>query len=92
MLNTKASSPVELLGTSYKTIMKPALNSLADEARRISILKHDESVELEKQSQRNAKILSEKKNHISVCQTKTDEVSPAYICISQPKMKSAFFY
>lgn len=74
MLNTKASSPVELLGTSYKTIMKPALNSLADEARRISILKHDESVELEKQSQRNAKILSEKKNHISVCQTKTDEM------------------
>ncbi|XP_052165566.1 kinetochore protein NDC80 homolog [Oryza glaberrima] len=74
MLNTKASSPVELLGTSYKTIMKPALNSLADEARRISILKHDESVELEKQSQRNAKILSEKKNHISFCQTKTDEM------------------
>ncbi|KAF0899880.1 hypothetical protein E2562_025122 [Oryza meyeriana var. granulata] len=73
-LNTKGSSSVELLGTSYKTIMKPALNSLADETRRISVSKLDESVDLEKQSQRNAKILEMKKNHISVRQTETDKI------------------
>ncbi|XP_015696225.2 kinetochore protein NDC80 homolog [Oryza brachyantha] len=74
VLNPNGSSPVELLGASYKTIMKPALNSLADETRRISVSKHDESVDLEKQSQRNAKILAEKKNRISICQAKYDEV------------------
>ncbi|KAL5219842.1 hypothetical protein ABZP36_024555 [Zizania latifolia] len=74
MLNTKGSSPAKILGTSYKTIMKPALNAIVDEARKISVSKLDESVDLEKQSQRNVKILEEKRSCISVQQAKTDEM------------------
>ncbi|KAG8087428.1 hypothetical protein GUJ93_ZPchr0010g8252 [Zizania palustris] len=74
MLNTKGSSPVEMLGSSYKTIMKPALNALSDETRKISVSKLEESVDLEKQLQQNAKIMEEKRSHISVQQAKIDEM------------------
>uniref|UniRef100_A0A0D9X8R5 Kinetochore protein NDC80 n=1 Tax=Leersia perrieri TaxID=77586 RepID=A0A0D9X8R5_9ORYZ len=72
-VNTKGSSPVEVLGTGYKTILKPALNSLADEMRMISVSKHDDVVDLEKQSQRNAKVLEEKRNCLSAHQANYDK-------------------
>ncbi|KAL5220463.1 hypothetical protein ABZP36_025176 [Zizania latifolia] len=87
MLNTKGSSPAKMLGTSYKTIMKPALNAIVDEARKISVSKLDESVDLEKKSQRNVKILEEKRSCISVQQAKTDEVSPTHTAYYSQKHK-----
>lgn len=74
MLNAKGFTPAEILGTSYKTVLKPALNTLADETKRISVSKIDDSIDLEKQLQGNVKILEEKKSHISVEQAKTDEM------------------
>ncbi|TVU21148.1 hypothetical protein EJB05_30770, partial [Eragrostis curvula] len=73
-LNAKGSSPAEVLGLSYKTELKPALKAYAEENRRISASKLDESVELQKQLQEKAKMLEEKKNNISSWQNKTDEM------------------
>lgn len=78
MLNAKGSSPSEILGTTYKTVLKAALSALANETKRIFASKHDESNDLQKHLQGNAKIIEEKRNHVSVLEAKTNEVSPSY--------------
>jgi kinetochore protein NDC80 len=75
MINSKGSSPAEILGTTYKTALKPALIALANETKRIFVSKHDESIDLQKQLQRIAKMLEEKKSQVSVLQAKNNEVS-----------------
>ena len=74
-VNAKGSSPAEILGTTYKTILKPALNALANETKRLIISKRDESIDLQKQLQGIVKMLEEKRSHVSVLQAKNNEVS-----------------
>ncbi|XP_062197722.1 kinetochore protein NDC80 homolog [Phragmites australis] len=74
MLNVKGSSPAEILGLSYKTVLKPALKALAEENKRVSVSKLNELVDLQKQFQENAKILEEKRNNLSSLLAKTDEM------------------
>ncbi|XP_037436883.1 kinetochore protein NDC80 homolog [Triticum dicoccoides] len=74
-VNAKGSSPAEILGTTYKTILKPALNALANETKRLIISKHDESIDLQKQLQGIVKMLEEKKSHVSVLQAKHNEMT-----------------
>ena len=74
-VNPKGSSPAEILGTSYRTALKPALSSLANETQRIFVSKHDESIDLQKQLQGIAKMLEERKSHVSALQAKDNEVS-----------------
>lgn len=73
-VNAKGSSPAEILGTNYKTALKPALIALANETKRIFVSKHDESVDLQKQLQGIAKMLEEKKTHVSVLHAKDNEM------------------
>ncbi|KAM0826957.1 hypothetical protein ACQ4PT_068521 [Festuca glaucescens] len=75
MVNAKGPSPAEILGTTYKTALKPALISLANETKRIFVSKHDESIDLQKQLQGIAKMLEEKKSHVSVLQAKNNEMT-----------------
>jgi kinetochore protein NDC80 len=75
IINAKGSSPAEILGTGYKTALKPALIALANETKRIVVSKQDESSDLQKQLQGIAKILEEKRSHVSVLQAKSNEVS-----------------
>jgi hypothetical protein len=75
MVNAKGSSPAEILGTTYKTSLKPALTALANETKRIFVSKQDESVDLQKQLQGIAKMLEEKRSHVSVLQANNNEVS-----------------
>ncbi|KAK1607519.1 hypothetical protein QYE76_031192 [Lolium multiflorum] len=75
MVNAKGSSPAEILGTTYKTALKPALISLANETKRIFVSKHDESIDIQKQLQGIAKMLEEKKSHVSVAQAKNSEMT-----------------
>jgi kinetochore protein NDC80 len=75
MINAKGSSPSEILGTTYKTALKPALIALANETKRIVVSKQDESSDLQKQLQGIAKMLEEKRSHVSVLQAKSNEVS-----------------
>jgi kinetochore protein NDC80 len=74
-INAKGSSPAEILGTTYKTSLKPALTALANETKRIFVSKQDESVDLQKQLQGIAKMLEEKRSHVSVLQANNNEVS-----------------
>uniref|UniRef100_A0ACD6AKH5 Uncharacterized protein n=1 Tax=Avena sativa TaxID=4498 RepID=A0ACD6AKH5_AVESA len=75
MVNAKGSSPAEILGDTYKTALKPALIALANETKRISVSKHDESIDLQKQLQGIAKVLEEKRSHVSVLQVKYNEMT-----------------
>ncbi|KAI5013514.1 hypothetical protein ZWY2020_035767 [Hordeum vulgare] len=74
-VNAKGSSPAEILGTTYKTNLKPALKALANETKRLIKSKHDESIDLQKQLQGIVKILEEKRSHVSALQAKDNEMT-----------------
>lgn len=74
MLNAKGSTPAEVMGGSYKSILKPALSALAEEMKQISLSKLEESITLEEQSRENANIVEEKRHNLAALQAKIDEV------------------
>ncbi|WVZ71357.1 hypothetical protein U9M48_019950 [Paspalum notatum var. saurae] len=74
MINSKGSSPDEVLGPGYKTVLKPALKSHADENKRISVTNLEESDDLQKQLQGNVKVLEEQRNNISSLQAEHDKM------------------
>ncbi|KAL0422320.1 UNVERIFIED_CONTAM: Kinetochore protein NDC80 [Sesamum latifolium] len=73
-LNAKGSTPSEVLGLDYKSILKPALASFAEDIKRSSMGKLEELISLRQQSGENAVKLDEKRNRIAVLQTHIDEV------------------
>ncbi|EHA8590264.1 kinetochore protein NDC80 [Cocos nucifera] len=73
VLNAGGSSPVEVLGTNYKTILKSALNALAEDTKKASISKLEESINLQEQSRENVKMLEEKRDHLAALQFKIDD-------------------
>lgn len=81
MINPKGSSPPEILGTGYKTVLKPALVAHAEENKRICVSNLEELHDLQKQLQRNVKVLEGERNNISSLQAKNDEVSPAFLAL-----------
>uniref|UniRef100_A0A0A9D823 Kinetochore protein NDC80 n=1 Tax=Arundo donax TaxID=35708 RepID=A0A0A9D823_ARUDO len=74
MLNANGSSPAEILGPRYKTVLKPALKALAEENKKVSISNLDESIDLQKQLQGNSRVLEEKGNDLSSLHAKYDEM------------------
>jgi len=77
MINSKGSSPAEMLGTGYKTVLKPALVAHAEENKRICLSNLENLNDIRKQLQGNVKVLEEERNNISSLQAKNDEVSPS---------------
>jgi kinetochore protein NDC80 len=75
MINPKGSSPAEMLGPGYKTVLKPALLAHSEENKRIAVSNLAESVDIQKELLRSAKILEEERSNISRLQAKHDEVS-----------------
>ncbi|PIM98610.1 Centromere-associated protein HEC1 [Handroanthus impetiginosus] len=73
-LNAKGSTPAEVLGLDYKSILKPALVSFAEDITRNSMGKLEELISLRQQSGENAAKLEEKRNRIEVLQSHIDEV------------------
>ncbi|RLN22337.1 hypothetical protein C2845_PM07G08280 [Panicum miliaceum] len=73
-INSKGSSPAEMLGPGYKTVLKPALLAHSEENKRIAVSNLAESVDLQKELQGSAKILEEKRSYISSLQAKHDEM------------------
>ncbi|KAL6627800.1 hypothetical protein ACP70R_031526 [Stipagrostis hirtigluma subsp. patula] len=82
MLNAKGSSPPEIIGPSYKMVLKPALKAHAEETERDSVSKLEESVRLKKELQDTVKILEEKMSNISGLQAQTDKKAVGMICLS----------
>ncbi|XP_022860165.1 kinetochore protein NDC80 homolog [Olea europaea var. sylvestris] len=74
-LNAKGSTPGDVLGSDYKSILKPALTSFAEEIKASSVEKLEELISLRQQSGENAAKIEEKRNRISAFQSYIDEVS-----------------
>ncbi|RLM93129.1 hypothetical protein C2845_PM08G11780 [Panicum miliaceum] len=74
MINPKGSSPAEMLGPGYKTVLKPALLAHSEENKRIAVSNLAESVDLQKELLGSAKILEEERSNISSLQAKHDEM------------------
>jgi kinetochore protein NDC80 len=78
MINSKGSSPAEMLGSGYKTVLKPALVARAEEKKRICLSNLENFNDLQKQLQGNVNVLAEGRDNISSLQAKNDEVSPSF--------------
>ncbi|CAN6163541.1 unnamed protein product, partial [Urochloa humidicola] len=74
VINSKGTSPAEMLGPNYKTVLKPAVLAHAEENKRTAVLNLAESADLQKQLQGSAKMLEEERRNISSLQAKNDEM------------------
>jgi len=66
-----------MLGTGYKTVLKPALVAHVEENKRSYLSNLENLNDLQKQLHGNVKVLEEERNNISSLQAKNDEVSPS---------------
>ncbi|XP_042057726.1 kinetochore protein NDC80 homolog [Salvia splendens] len=73
-LRADGSTPSEVLGLDYKSILKPALVAFAEEIKGSSMEKLEELISLRPRSGENATRLEEKRNRIAVLQSSNDEV------------------
>ncbi|CAI9769244.1 unnamed protein product [Fraxinus pennsylvanica] len=73
-LNAMGFTPSDVLGLDYKSILKPALASFAEDIKRSSVEKLEELISLRQQSGENAAKIEEKRNHVSALQSIIDKV------------------
>ncbi|KAL7227841.1 hypothetical protein ACSBR1_022674 [Camellia fascicularis] len=74
VVNGKGSTPAEVLGIDYKSTVKPALTSFADDIKKSSMAKLEELISLQQQSVETAAKIEQKKNRITALQSRIDEV------------------
>lgn len=75
MLNTKGSTPAEVFGIDYKSKLKPAINSFADEIKKTTTEKLEEFISLQQQSKEMAAKIEAKRNRLATLQSLIDERS-----------------
>ena len=97
MLNGKGSTPAAVLGIDYKSTIKPALTSFADDIKKSSMAKLEELISLQQQSVETAAKIEQKKNRITALQSRIDEVSAVQmgfhiIIYMIDKMNEAFLH
>ncbi|CAA0839035.1 Unknown protein [Striga hermonthica] len=73
-LNAIGSTPSEVLGLDYKSVLKPALALFSEDIKRSSMGKLEELISLRQQSGENTAMLEERRNHIAALQSHIDEV------------------
>ncbi|XP_057803882.1 kinetochore protein NDC80 homolog [Salvia miltiorrhiza] len=73
-LHADGSTPSEVLGFDYKSILKPALVAFSEEIKKSSMEKLEELISLRPRSGENAAKLEEKRNLIALFQSRNDEV------------------
>lgn len=74
VLNPKGTTPSEIMGIDYKSKLKPALNSYADDIQKSSMAKLEELISLQQQSKENAAKIEGKRNHITALQSRIEEL------------------
>ncbi|KAJ7968104.1 kinetochore protein NDC80-like [Quillaja saponaria] len=74
VLNTKGSTPAEIMSIDYKSTVKPALNSFADNVKKGSIANLEELISLQQQSSETAARIEGKRKHIASLQLRIDEM------------------
>ncbi|KAE8647230.1 hypothetical protein Csa_018959 [Cucumis sativus] len=70
-LNAKESTPTDVMGIDYKTIIKPALNSFAKNS---STMELEGLISLRQQSSESSAKIESRCNHIASLQSHTDEI------------------
>ncbi|KAJ9691411.1 hypothetical protein PVL29_013558 [Vitis rotundifolia] len=83
VLNAKGSSPAEVLGIDYKSTLKPALDSFADDISKSSMSKLEELISLQQQSVENAAKIEAKRNRLAALQSSSDEVEAQLIFLKK---------
>ncbi|KAI4296275.1 hypothetical protein L6164_036247 [Bauhinia variegata] len=73
-LNAKGTTPAEIMGIDYKSTLKPALNSFADDIKRSSMENLEELISLQQKSSENATRIEGKRNNIATLQSQIDEM------------------
>ncbi|XP_052207044.1 kinetochore protein NDC80 homolog [Diospyros lotus] len=73
-LNAKGSTPAEILGINYKSTLKPALTSFADDIKKSSMEKLEELISLQQISVDISAKIEAKRNHIAAVQSRVDEL------------------
>nr|DAD24441.1 TPA_asm: hypothetical protein HUJ06_025904 [Nelumbo nucifera] len=73
VLNTKGSTPAEVLGIDYKATLKPALDEFMDNIKKSSKAKLEELISLQQQSVENASKIESKRNRLAALQSRIDE-------------------
>ncbi|CAK9318086.1 unnamed protein product [Citrullus colocynthis] len=73
VLKAKGSTPADVMGIDYKTTIKPALDSFAEDIRRGSMTKLEELISLRQQSSENTAKIESKRNHIASLQSHINE-------------------
>ncbi|XP_078169411.1 uncharacterized protein LOC144563814 isoform X2 [Carex rostrata] len=74
MLNVKGSTPPEVIGADYRTMLKPTLKNLEEEMKNLLVSKEeDQSIALQEQLQDKCKVPDEKKL-LTALQDRLDEV------------------
>ena len=74
VLNAKGSTPADVMGIDYKTTLKPALDSFAEDIRRSSMMKLEELISLRQQSNENTAKIESKRSHMASLQPHIKEV------------------
>lgn len=74
VLNPKGTTPAEIMGFDYKVMLKPVLESYADDIKRSSVVKLEELVSLQKKSAENAARLEGKRNQLAALQSRIDQL------------------
>ncbi|XP_039173369.1 kinetochore protein NDC80 homolog [Eucalyptus grandis] len=75
VLNAKGSTPVEVMGIDYKSTLKPALDSHANDINKSSVEKLEELIILQQQSKKTAARIEEKRNRVVQLHSRVDDVS-----------------
>lgn len=73
-LNSNGSTPSEVMGVDYKSTLKPALESFADDVKRSSVEKLEELISLQQQSSEMAAKIEGKRKHIDALQFHINEM------------------
>ena len=74
-LNAKGSTPAEVMGTDYKSTLKPALESFAEDIKKTSMTKLEELIALQQQSSDLAAKIEGKRNILARLESHINEVS-----------------
>ncbi|RDX78339.1 Kinetochore protein NDC80-like protein, partial [Mucuna pruriens] len=73
-LNAKGTTPAEIMGIDHKLMLKPALRSFADEIKKSSMEKLEESISYQQKSGEIAARLEGKRNQLVKVQSRIDEM------------------
>lgn len=77
-LDAKGSTPAEVMGIDPKLTLKPALNSFADDIKKSSMKKLEESMSLQQRCSENAARIEKKRKNNDELLSRIDEVSGSF--------------